>query len=73
MVEVSVSPELSEEPEWLRRLAIAGALSMLGQPEVPTASAVRIESIAWDADRERVSMAVRITPVLTSVKLELRI
>lgn len=69
MVEVSVSREVSKEPEWLRRLAVAKARSILEASFKGTVNAARVESIVWDAERSHVDMDVRLTPALTNVGL----
>lgn len=71
MAELTLSPEASKEMESLPGPVRVMASFMLDQAAVDSESAVRVESIAYDAAAQRVNMDARIMPVLTNVNIEI--
>lgn len=70
MVEVKDLKEWYRLPVYLQVACLAGAQSMMDQREEDSDAVAEVTSIVYDAGASHVSMDVRITPVLKTVRIE---
>lgn len=73
MAEVTWSDEAWKAPAWQKIAVAAAALSTLEENPLTFESVARVESIAYDAEAQRVSTDVRIMPVLHNVEISLEL